>query len=246
MLAEPITLRGRSVGIHRVGRKWILVCLAVVVAGCSGSGGEGSIAQTSGAESPSPPQSQVPQESDGLVEAADDGRASSHEDTLEQFAAMAGIEDPPEVEPIRVISQAEWSDLMFECLTEAGFPVTVGEHGDVGMEFASPDQMAAYDRAMYVCMAQYPVDTRHAEALTDDQLEIYYAWVLEHPVACMRERGHPVAEPPTLSTFIANYRARGELNFFADGLPVGQEAEIMNDVLEHCETEPPLEVLSTD
>lgn len=135
---------------------------------------------------------------------------------------------------------------MFRCLTEAGFPVTVGELGDVGMDVASPDQMSAYDRAMYVCMAQYPVESRYAEALTDDQLQIYYDWVLENPVACMRERGHPVAEPPTLPTFIANYRSSGELNFFADGLPAGQEGDIMSDVLEHCETELPLAVLFSD
>lgn len=79
--------------------------------------------------------------------------------------------------------------------------------------------------------------------LTDAQLATYYAWLLENPVACMRERGHPVAQPPSLETFVATYRSSGELNFFADGLPPGQEAEIMGDVLEHCETEPPMEIL---
>lgn len=156
---------------------------------------------------------------------------------------MAGIPDPPSVDPVRIVTLDEWASVRVECLNEAGFPAYIDETGAVGMDFASPDQTSAYDLAVYVCMAQYPLDPRHSEELSDAQLEIYYNWLLEHPLACMRERGHPIADPPTLPTFIEKYRATGEVNFFADDLPLGQEAEIMSDVIQHCETEPPLDVL---
>lgn len=216
----------------------LVVVACAAVAACS-SPTEESDAETGSMSSPS----QEPDQPDQTDHDGDAVGVSTHEDALEQFAAMAEIEDPPEVEPIRVVTQTEWAQVRVECLTEAGFPVYLDQDGAVGMDFASPDQIPAYDRAVYVCMAQYPIDSRHSKVLTDAQLEIYYDWLLENPVACMRDRGHPVAEPPTFPTFIANYRASGELLFFADGLPPGQEAEIMSDVLEHCEIEPPLEVL---
>src|SRR5699024_4141313 len=132
---------------------------------------------------------------------------------------------------------------MTECVTEAGFAVTVGDAGAVVLELASSEQSSVYHRTSFDCMAQYPLNPGMTGELADAQLDRYYDWLLAHPVACMRERGHPVAEPPTRETFIANYRATGELLFFADDLPPDQEAEIMGDVLEHCETEPPVEVL---
>ncbi|NLG20515.1 MAG: hypothetical protein GX555_03660 [Actinomycetales bacterium] len=185
------------------------------------------------------PADQAPQE----ATAGEHDASSSHQKTLDDFAAMAGIADPPPVDRIRIVTLDEWASVRVDCLNEAGFPAYIDETGAVGMDFASPDQTSAYDLAVYVCMAQYPLDPRHSEELSADQLAIYYDWLLEHPVTCMRERGHPVADPPTLPTFIENYRATGEVNFFADALPPGQEAEIMSDVLQHCETEPPLEVL---
>lgn len=243
MAAEHVTPRP-------AGWAWrFLACVAVVLAGCTGPGEGDPAAPSAGAastSSPSPPHTAPsPAGPEATADHGETSGTSSHADTLEQFAAMAGIDDPPEVQPVRVITSAEWPEVTSECLTGAGFPVTVGDHGDVGIELVSPDQSSAYDRAMYVCMAQHPVDSQNTEALTDEQLGRYYDWALASPLACMRERGHPVAEPPTLPTFIANYRATGELSFFADGLPPGQEAQIMSDVLEHCETEPPVEVLGT-
>lgn len=171
----------------------------------------------------------------------------SHDSLLASFAEAMGIDDPPEVGSVRVVTQDEWSAVLAQCLTDSGFPARVAPGGQLESPvFSSPEQMADYDRAYYVCLAQYPVDPRHSQVLTDPQLRIYYDWLLENPIACMRERGHPVNEPPTLETFMANYRANGELSFFADGLPPGQEAEIMSDVIEHCETEAPLDVLFED
>lgn len=246
-------LRGSATGLPCRAR---LVALAVAVCtavgGCSSSGDEQPDADPGSVNTATPPM--PPEGSQGANKPgqSDDhgGNAAaavaSHEDTLRQFAEAFGIEDPPDVEPIRVVDQGERGQVMSECLTEAGFPVTLEPDGTVGMEFASPDQMSAYDLAVYVCMAQYPLDPRLSGELTDAQLRIYYDWLLEHPVVCMHDRGHPVADPPTPETFIATYRARGELHFFADGLPPGQEADIMSDVLENCEIEPPLEVLFPD
>lgn len=227
---------------------------AIVLAGCSSSLGETDADSTVSQQSPTgddlaPTTVPAPLNGSGQADGAvgeEDG-LSSHERVLKDFAEAFVEGDPPEVEVVRVVSGAERPDVMFECLTEAGFPVERSPSGSGhGMTFASPDQMTAYDLATYVCMAQYPLDPRHDQVLTDAQLAIYHDWLVENTVACMREREHPVAEPPSVETFIANYRARGELNFFADDLPRDQEAEIMGDVLEHCETEPPLELLFSD
>lgn len=229
----------------------LVVAACAAVGACSNSGDHQPDTDTgsvSTAQPPWPAESSREANEPGQTDEqnGDTAGVASHKDTLRQFAEAFGIEDPPEVEPIRVVDQAERGQVMSECLTEAGFPVTLEPDGSVGMEFASPDQTAAYDLAMYVCMAQYPLDPRLSGELTDAQLTIYYDWLLENPVACMLERGHPVADPPTPETFIANYRARGEVSFFAEGLPPGQEADIMSDVLENCEIEPPLEVLFPD
>lgn len=223
-----------------MGAAALVVVLCSALTACSGPGSKSATDDT-GAGSNVPPAPETPGSQPGPSQS---GGLSQHEDTLRQFAETFGVEDPPDVEPIRYVSSGEErADVMKECLTEAGFPVTVGDDGAVVMEFASPEQTSDYNRASYVCMAQYPLDPRMTGELADAQLDRYYDWLLAHPVACMRERGHPVAEPPTRETFIANYRATGELLFFADDLPPDLEAEIMGDVLEHCETEPPVEVL---
>lgn len=218
----------------------VVAVACAVLGGCSGPDADDAT-ESGPVAVPDDPTQQQPSSTDQSASGHD--AASPHERTLAEFAAMAGIEDPPQIDPIRVVTADEWAQVRVDCLNETGFPAFIDQTGAVGVDFASDDQLGAYDRAVYVCMAQYPLDSRHSETLTDAQLETYYSWVLEHPVACMRERGHPVADPPTLPTFIENYRATGEVNFFADALPAGQEAEIMSDVLEHCETEPPLDVL---
>jgi hypothetical protein len=122
----------------------------------------------------------------------------SMEEALADVAEMYGIQDPPEVEPVREITPAESKEVIDQCLADRGWPVEDGH-----IQFTS-DQRDSLDMDSYICTAMYPIRQEYLEPLDEAAWgRIYDYWVSE-TIPCLRAEGLDVAEPPTKVTFVAS------------------------------------------
>lgn len=98
-----------------------------------------------------------------------------------ELATYLGIEDPPAVDVIRLVTPGQAQRLRDNCMVEAGWgdgtvndsisvDVVTGEtstrSNGGGYSFPS-DQEYAHDLASYICMASYPIDPAYAEYSDD-------------------------------------------------------------------------------
>lgn len=164
----------------------------------------------------------------------------SSEAALEQIVATWGIEDPPEVAPIRTVSPEEFQDLFASCMAAAGFP----QGGDGGYNSAGQDE--AFATAMYTCTAQYPIDDIYTEPLTDAQMRFWYSYLVEEAVPCYESNGWPVEQSsiPSEELFIATFGTADGWAPYVSPPPTGMSpAETERIQTETCPVWPPSEEL---
>lgn len=118
------------------------------------------------------------------------------------------FETDPHVEVIAwVDSRMEHSDLIAECLREAGFPAEAGITGGITFDPGVPAaQRDALDEAGYICRSQYPLDPQYfPEEWTDDQKGLIYDYWDEYFIPCMEAHGHSISreDQPSRESFIA-------------------------------------------
>lgn len=167
-----------------------------------------------------------------------DGVAATYYADMAELAEIMRLSDPPSVTPIRAVTRDEIDQVKADCLTEQGFPAEVEDSGGISYEVPSGQQGSARI-ASYTCSGQYPLRERYSQTLSEEQLQVYYDWIVEETIPCMQDLGYPTPEPPTLETFMAEY-AKSNALFFPDGdLDPGSIADDMHTVLEHCEVMPP-------
>ena len=108
-----------------------VACAALI--GCSGPDADDAAEPVA---VPGDPTQQETPPADQTVSGHD--TASAHERSLADFAAMAGIEDPPQIDPIRVVTTGEWAQVRVDCLNEAGFPAFIDRSGRRGLRVRRP------------------------------------------------------------------------------------------------------------
>lgn len=171
-----------------------------------------------------------------------DGVAATYYADMAELAELMRISDPPSVTPIRAVTRDEIDQVKADCLTGQGFPAKVENSGGISYE-VPPGQQESARMASYVCSGHYPLHERYSQTLSEEQLRVYYNWIVEETIPCMQNLGYPTPEPPTLETFMAEYLESNAL-FFPDGnLDPGSIADDMHTVIEHCEVMPPDEEL---
>lgn len=116
--------------------------------------------------------------------------------------------EPPDVEVVRAVSIDEFNDIYHECMAEQGFPSTVDQFGQVGIEsdLAQEDDL---NRAGYVCQAQYPLDEKYYAPYTDEQLQVIYDWRVRETIPCLEQQGATVPPAPSFDVFAAEYASTG-------------------------------------
>lgn len=150
---------------------------------------------------------------------------------------MFGIDDPPEVTPIRVVSSREEnSDVLAACLEEQGFTVEITAEG-FQVRLAN-GQGEAYFRADYVCSGQYPLHEGYMSPLTSEQLAVHYKWTTEHLVPCMVENGFDVESVPTWETYRAEFEATQRIWNPFDSRTDEAWLQTVREVQETCQIEP--------
>lgn len=132
----------------------------------------------------------------------------------------------------------EYAQVNAECLAEAGFPVELRADGQGwdGISLA-PGQAQAFDEALYLCDASYPMEPKYYQPYNDDQLGAWYQHLATDTVDCLTSLGYIVTEqPPTEDVWIATYRAgaQGLWHPVFDSVP---EAEL-GGVTQQCPNHP--------
>jgi hypothetical protein len=129
--------------------------------------------------------------------------ALDQENNRQQYLEPYGL-DAPNVSRIRFIDGNEWSRVMADCLTAAGFlTASTGE----GLNSTPPrGQESAWALAAYTCSAQYPIDPHQTRPLTDEQVGHIYDYWLTVAVPCLTAAGAVgLPDPPSRQKFIDNY-----------------------------------------
>lgn len=165
------------------------------------------------------------------------GQAPEWAAYLAELAAGLHIDDPPPIEPIRVVGE-DYSDVQDQCIADAGFAF-----GPDGVIDLPNDQTAAFNLAIYTCSAQYPLDAKYLKPLTRDQYRKIYEYLKNEAIPCLAALGYSVAPLPSEDTYLETigtpdqYTTSGELGKL--GLSPG-EVEV---AIGSCPEAPPAAVL---
>lgn len=158
-------------------------------------------------------------------------------------AEVLKLSEPPDVKPIRAVDRVEFDQVQVDCLVEHGVDAQVEPSGGLSYGVAAGQPEEPVNLASYICLARYPMHERYSQQFTADQLETYYAWMVEETIPCMESLGYPTPTPPSKETFVAAYEARGELFFPDTELDPSTIAGDMMKIMEQCEVMPPDEEL---
>lgn len=179
-------------------------------------------------------------EASGLGGTAGQAGYPSSDEALADLAEMYGIQDPPEVDPIRHITPSESKILIDECMRGRGWSVVDGH-----IQFTS-EQRDSLNMDSYICAAQYPVRQEYLQPLDAASWgRIYDYWVSE-TVPCLNSEGLTVNEPPTRETFVERRAWTPDSDAVRDQVrdrvSQGEYPDIEHVFTEVCPVSPPEEV----
>lgn len=128
---------------------------------------------------------------------------------LDSVATESGITDPPEVDLVRFVDEAEWAEVHIECMTSSGFPVAFLSDGEGIDASAVPEAQrldgGPFQIAKYICEAKYTLNPAASAQLNESQLGHLYDWYVSESVPCLEAHDVTVAAPPSKQTFIQTY-----------------------------------------
>lgn len=174
------------------------------------------------------------------------GLPADYAQMLADRAEMFGLDDPPQVTPLRVVFRDEYYAVQQSCLADQGFETELGpDGGGLTVELAD-GQAEAYYLADYICSARFPLHAAYTRDLTETQLRVYYDWNRVEVASCMTSRGYQPSEPPSFPVFVETYRSGRGLWAPFDAVADPQFTETMADLSAHCTLEPPDEEVFGD
>lgn len=125
------------------------------------------------------------------------GEPETWDDVLAVEAERLGIDDPPDVVPIRYVTPQEADRYYHECMAEQGWKAEPD-----GSYVSTEEQAEAINLSDYVCLASYPIPAEYLQPLTDDQWAYLYDYWIETTLPCFAEHGLEVRDVPSRATFL--------------------------------------------
>jgi len=109
----------------------------------------------------------------------------------------------PDVEVVRVISNADFADIFTACMLDQGFEVEVFQ--DTSFSADVPEaQQEAFAMAMYTCEAMYP--RPFLLTVPDDEHtgRVLYAYYTDELIPCLEDLGYTIEAPPSEQVYLQN------------------------------------------
>lgn len=129
--------------------------------------------------------------------------AQALEQNWRDFSGRYPSVERPEVEVVAVMDLEEYQPQLVACVREEGFPeATIDPMGGIGYEGS---QLDAYELAMYICRARYPLDPKYYEPLNDEQLGKLYDYYVTELVPCLEGEGYSTPPAPSRQSFVDNH-----------------------------------------
>lgn len=153
-------------------------------------------------------------------------------------ATLLGIDDPPDVVPVRSVSREEYYRVQQQCLLEQGFRTELNADGDELTVHLADGQAEGYYLADFVCGGMFPLHEAYTTGFDLDQLRVYYEWNSGPLSDCMKSAGYAVSPPPTFETFTAMFDAGKGMWTPFDDVPEELWLSTVTDVAHQCELEP--------
>lgn len=167
------------------------------------------------------------------------GLSAEYAQMLADQAEMFGLDDPPQVTPLRVVFRDEYYAVQQSCLADQGFETELGPDGEGLTVELADGQAEAHYLADYICSARFPLHAAYSRDLTEAQLRVYYDWNREEVASCMANRGYEPSEPPSFPVFVETYRSGRGLWAPFDAVADTEFTKTMADLSTHCTLEPP-------
>lgn len=118
----------------------------------------------------------------------------------------------PTVERVRLVSVFERTEVIAQCLRDAGYPRVVAVNGEVERGDIPEAQLGSYALSAFVCEASYPTDAMFDRPLTDAQIRELYRYRSTEQRECLEGLGYAISLPPAERAFVENYPERGGWN----------------------------------
>ena len=151
---------------------------------------------------PVPPAGETPSSEVGEL---DQATLQYLKDNANALAGQLGIDNPPEVKPVRLIRLQEYASAQVECLQGAGYEASLTEDGE-GVTYpviSDPALQESFNLAIYTCELEYPVQQRYMVPLTDEGLKMLYAYRTGELITCLEGLGYNVSsEAPSETVFV--------------------------------------------
>lgn len=166
-------------------------------------------------------------------------------ESLARMAAQYEIKNPPMVALVRWTTMEDYGPTMAACLKEAGFNAVAV--GGAGMEY--PDgipesQKTAFELADYICSSRYSIHPRFVGKYTAEQWALFYDYMAEFLVPCLRGLGKQVSDPPTRDTFIAQaVQGHRDWDPYAEASEKTGKLEDRLRLAATCSKDPPVEYM---
>lgn len=188
-------IAARSGRITKTREALLLAATALLLAGCTGAGG-------------SPESSATAIPDDWNLTPAD--MENQYDEFLAELVVKYGLDEPIEADPVRFVSADEWAMAHVNCVTEKGFPASVGAQGGVTYGDIPAEQGLAQRRAAASCEAEYPIDPRYSMQLPRNPALAQYGFLVDTVAPCVEAQGYAISTPPSESTWLDEYYATGQ------------------------------------
>ena len=155
---------------------------------------------------------------------------------LAGYAKFLGLDDPPEVTPVKYVTLETQDAHVNACMSEQGF-----EPDSEGMYGAPTGQMTVLNTTLYVCAASYPLEDKYERPYSIEQKRIIYDYFVGSLVPCLTEHGFTPPEAPSFETFLATAGTAEEYLPFR--VLAAADAATFERVSAECPLMPPTEEL---
>lgn len=155
-------------------------------------------------------------------------------DYLGSLARSLQIEEPPEVEVVRLVVPEERPQVLVACVGDEGFPADAE-----GNRTFPSEQLEAFNLALYTCEARYPLDERFLQPLTEGQTREIHAYLMESAVPCLAELGYELPEPPSIETFVGTFNTADAYTLSSVLMDQGISGLTAENILSECPEFPP-------
>lgn len=270
-MVQPPAPRGRSslgvLGLLHWGcvRLGAVGAFTILLAGCSGNGTQQDTATGGQATGSSVSPSVSGSTGQGGVDAAGewDPRSWKPTERIERVAMSEAEREEfwkgnvarraqdlgvgvPQVERVAWMgSRQEAAEAVTSCLRESGFPgARLDVDGATVLDNLPESQVPAFDLALLVCDARYPIDPEISQDWSRAQVGLVYDYWDGYFIPCMAAHGYPVdtSEQPSRESFVSEFHSGARAWWAADrydSLPEEDRATLVGE----CPPYPPDSVL---